>query len=517
MGAAVFIAAGAGTATSTAAPVGLKFDDCPSELNIDPDSGTKCATTSVPMDYRNPAGPKIEVTVSRIRANDNRRGAMFVNPGGPGADVLGYWASRAEGLPAEIADHYDRYAVQPRGLRWSTPLHCDANPTGEQAGAPDVTAPRASLRDRCAANQPGYLDTITTENTARDMDAVRAALGLNRISYWGLSYGTYLGAVYASLFGEHVDKMILDSNVDPEWVWTELFAQQQSARGDRYHDMFAWIGKHDNVYGLGNTARAVQDAWQRMVEREGGGWYANLATPPVSIADRPTSLPEALGDIVRTGFTGSREQIERIGNVVRTFTSGASATVPVLAATGLASYSRASWPVFAAALSKAVTDPGNTDAIRAIADRLPLDAANAHVLSAVTCNENAIPARPEMLGQAMTKFASGGDSLDARADLVRAGMDCASWKPVTKPVALTGDKLETPPILLQSRRDGATPYPGGPAMAAALGGSLVTVGGGDHGLFASGNDAVDDAVMTYLDSGVVPISHAEEAPLPPPA
>ncbi|MCX5043009.1 alpha/beta hydrolase [Aldersonia sp. NBC_00410] len=516
--AAVLVATGAGRTVATAAPSGPKFGDCPAEADIDPASGTQCAVVSVPMNYADPHGPTIDVTVSRIRAADpsHRRGSMFVNPGGPGADVLGYWATRAKGLAAEIIDHYDRLAVQPRGLRWSTPLYCDPDPSGAQAGAPDVTAPRTSLRQRCAAAQPGYLDTITTENTARDLDAVRSALGIDRISYWGLSYGTYLGAVYSSLFGDRVDRMILDSNVDPEWVWTELFAQQQSARSDRYHDMFAWIAAHDDAYGLGDNARAVQDTWQDLVEREGGGWYANLAAAPVSI-EAPATLPEAIEDIVRDGFTGSREQLEKLRNVVRTFTEGASATVPVLAATSIASYSRASWPVFAAALGALSADPADTDAIRDIVDRMPMDSANSNVLSAVTCNENAIPGRPEMIASALAKFASGGDSLDARADLVRAGLDCAQWDPVTTPVALSGADLRTAPIVLQSRRDGATPYPGGPSMAATLGGSLVTVEGGDHGLFARGNRAVDDAVLTYLDSGTVPIDHADEAPIDPPA
>jgi pimeloyl-ACP methyl ester carboxylesterase len=104
--------------------------------------------------------------------------------------------------------------------------------------------------------------------------------------------------------------------------------------------------------------------------------------------------------------------------------------------------------------------------------------------------------------------------MDARADLVRSGMACGSWKPVTKPVPITGAALRTPPLVLQSRHDALTKYEGGPAMAAALGGTLVVVDGGDHGTFGRGNPAVDEAVLTYLRTGKVDITRADQAPLP---
>ncbi|MFQ6393381.1 alpha/beta hydrolase [Nocardia sp. KC 131] len=502
------------TGFADAAPVAA-FGACP-DGSVLPNRGVRCAVVSVPMNYADPDGPRIDLTVSRIAATEQRLGVIVANPGGPGADTLDYWAQRVDTLPAELGAHYDRVAVQPRGLRWATPLRCGAdsnNPEGEQVSLGGGN--RDVIKKACDAALPGYLDTITTESTARDLDEVRAALGVERISYLGTSYGTYLGAVYASLFPARVDRMVLDSNVDPDWVWTEEFAQQQVAGKQRLDDLFAWIAEHHERYGLGDTAFQVYQNWVRLVVNQGGGWYANLTPPPASVSDLPGKLPEPLADIARDGFNGSMEQSGKVQNLLRTLVSGgASAQVPLVGATAVATYTRTFWPVFAKAMAEANTDPANVAQLLAIEGATSTDPTGRFVFAAITCNENAVPGRPELLGAAVATIATGGNAMDARADMVRSGMSCGSWRPVAKPVPITGRDLRTPPLLLQSRHDALTQYEGGPAMARALNGSLVTVEGGDHGTFGRGNSAVDDAVMTYLRTGLVNISHADQAPLP---
>jgi pimeloyl-ACP methyl ester carboxylesterase len=502
------------TGVADAAP-GIAFGRCP-EGAVPADRGVRCAVVSVPMHYADPDGPTIELTVSRIAATGEREGVLFANPGGPGADALDYWARRVEVFPAGLAEHYDRIAVQPRGLRWATPLECGTSTKTEQGRQVSLGGGnRDEIKKACDAAQPGYLDAITTENTARDIDAVRAALGLERIGYLGTSYGTYLGAVYAALFGDRVDRMVLDSNVNPDWVWTEEFAQQQVAGKQRLDDLFAWIAEHDDEYHLGDTALQVYRNWVRLAAAQGGGWYANLTPPPASVGDLPGALPEPLAEIARDGYTGSVEQLGKLQNLLRTLVSGGvSAQVPLLGATTVATYTRTFWPVFARAMADAAADPANVQRLRAIEGATSTDPTGRFVFSAITCNENAVPGRPELLGAAAGTIASGGNAMDARADLVRSGMACGSWKPVTKPVPITGAALRTPPLVLQSRHDALTKYEGGPAMAAALGGTLVVVDGGDHGTFGRGNPAVDEAVLTYLRTGKVDITRADQAPLP---
>ncbi|KAA8890345.1 alpha/beta hydrolase [Nocardia colli] len=497
-----------GSGLADAAPA---FGACPAG-SVVAGHGVQCAVVEVPMNYADPDGPKIQLTVSRIAAAGERRGAIFANPGGPGADGLDFWGLRTEVLPAELNAHYDRLAVQPRGLRWATPLDCAAEDGGRVAlGGGDRTA----IKKACDIAHPGYLDTITTENTARDMDAVRAALGLDRISYLGTSYGTYLGAVYASLFPDRVERMVLDSNVNPDWVWTEEFAQQQIAGKQRLDDLFAWIAEHSGEYHLGDTALQVYQNWVRMAVDQGGGWYANLTPPPASLADLPGALPEPLAEIARDGYTGSLEQTGKLQNLLRTLISrGATTQGPLLGATSVASYTRTYWPTFARAMADAMANPSNVQRLRTIEGATSTDSTGQFVFAAITCNENAIPGRLEVIGSAIATIASGGNAMDARADLVRSGMACGAWKPVTTPVRITGAGLNTRPLILQSRHDALTKYEGGPAMSQALNGSLITVEGGDHGNFGRGNQVVDDAVMTYLDTGRVTITEAAEAPLP---
>ncbi|RDI46811.1 alpha/beta hydrolase [Nocardia mexicana] len=490
----------AAVAQATAEPA---FGACPDGA-VTPGRGAECAVISVPRDYSAPDGPRIDVTVSRIRATGERRGALFANPGGPGADALDYWARRSPDLPAELNTHYDRIAVQPRGLRWATPLDCGNAERKE----------RSATKSACDSAQPGYVETVTTENTARDMDAVRAALGLERIDFFGTSYGTYLGAVYATLFPQRIDRMVLDSSVHPDWVWNEQFAQQQLAGKQRLDDLFTWIADHDGEYRLGATPLRVYENWVRLVVAQGGGWYANLTPPPASTADLPGELPEPIAQVARDGFNGGRDQIGQLQNLVRTLASGGtSAQVPLLAATAVATYTRSFWPTFARAMADANADPADTGQLRAIEGLTATDPTGRNVFAAITCNENAIPGRSELLGAAAATVASGGSALNARADMIRSGVACSDWNPVAGPVAIADQGLRTRPLVLQSRHDAVTKYEGGPAMASALRGSLITVEGGDHGTFGRGNTVVDDAVLTYLRTGQVGIEHADQAPL----
>ncbi len=505
---AVFVTAAAcliarlpgGVASAEAAPV---FGACPAGA-VAPGSGAQCAVISVPRDYSSPDGPRIDLTLSRIRATGTRRGAIFANPGGPGADGLGYWAGPGPGTLAELREHYDRIAVQPRGLRWSTPLHCGTGPRRD----------RGAIRTGCEAAQPGYVQTITTADTARDMDVARAALGLDRIDFLGISYGSYLGAVYAALFPRRVDRLVLDSVVNPAWVWTEQFAQQQLAGKQRLDDLFGWIAVHDGEYHLGATPLAVYRSWVRLVVAQGGGWYANLTPPPATAADLPGNLPQPLVDAIRAGYNGSRDQIARLQNVVRTLASaGTAAQVPMLAATTVATYTRRVWPKFARAMADTAADPADTRGLGALRDMATPDVTGLDVFAAITCNENAVPGKPDLLAAAAGVIASGGNALDARADLIRSGAACVGWDPVATPVPIDRPGLRTLPLVLQSRRDAITAYEGGRAMSEDLGGALISVEGGDHGTFGHGNAVLDRAVLTYLRTGEVTIDHADEAPI----
>lgn len=196
--------------------------------------GAECATATVPLDYDDPAGPTIELSVARLPATDpaNRIGSLFFNPGGPGGP--GAQEIRDFGdviFDADVRARFDVVGFDPRGVGDSTPLRCFASAEERDQV---LTAPRipldaaerqqafASARaygERCAANAGPLLAHLSTANVARDMDLLRQAVGDEQLTYVGASYGTHLGTVYANLFPDRIRALALDGNLDAV-AWT---------------------------------------------------------------------------------------------------------------------------------------------------------------------------------------------------------------------------------------------------------------------------------------------------------
>ncbi|MCE7005511.1 alpha/beta hydrolase [Kibdelosporangium philippinense] len=211
----------------------------------------ECTTVSVPLDYRRPSGTKIDIAVSRKKATHVRRGVLLLNPGGPGDAGLAEpaWVSEH----SRLAESYDLIGFDPRGTGRSAPVTCGL--TDEQRQAVKVFPYPASNGDisqnvvyarqmakQCFEHDGNVLPHITTENTARDMDRIRIALGERKISYLGVSYGTYLGAVYTTLFPSRADRFLLDSAVDPGAVWRTAFQSWGPAIEESFDHFEQWAG-----------------------------------------------------------------------------------------------------------------------------------------------------------------------------------------------------------------------------------------------------------------------------------
>ncbi|MGW3959796.1 alpha/beta hydrolase [Amycolatopsis sp. NPDC005003] len=235
-----------------------------------PTAGLECATLRVPLDYAHP-DRTIELTLSRHAGTPGkRRGVLLMNPGGPGSPGLAMPAQLLQrtggsGLP----DAYDVIGFDPRGTGYSTPVTCGMT-TPEERGAVlgpyadgpgDVIATAVDARAVAAkcgsASTKDLLPHMTTANTARDLDRIREALGENKISYYGVSYGSYLGAAYASMFPGRTDRIVLDSVLGPRGL--DVRANQRFAEGfdDRFPEFAAWAAQRDDVYHLGRTPAAV--------------------------------------------------------------------------------------------------------------------------------------------------------------------------------------------------------------------------------------------------------------------
>ncbi|WP_371621642.1 alpha/beta hydrolase [Streptomyces sp. NBC_01116] len=262
-------------------PGPVRWGPCPEDITA---PRLECSTLDVPLDYRRPDGRRIEIAISRLTSENpsKRRGVLVTNPGGPGGAGLDYPAVLAgAGLPREVLDSYDVIGFDPRGVGRSTPVTCDLTREQQYRGnfapyahtAADVAREAGYARTvakQCAGSRTApMLPHITTANTARDMDRIRAALGEQKLSYLGHSYGTHLGAVYATMFPERGDRVVLDSSMGPGGY--DVTAMRSFARGleDRFPDFAAFAAARPR-YGLGATTEQVTAKFFELAERLDG-------------------------------------------------------------------------------------------------------------------------------------------------------------------------------------------------------------------------------------------------------
>ena len=249
--------------------------------------GAECATVTVPMDYSNPEGAKVNLAISRVRHTTPEaqyQGVVLVNPGGPGGSGLIYSVLGAKVLNG-AGNSYDWIGFDPRGVGSSTPaLSCDPGYAGYNRPyyipeTPQLEAAwlkkTAGYTAQCAAKGGQLLKHLTTVDSAKDMDSIRKALGQNQINYYGFSYGTYLGSVYATLYPANVRRMVLDGNVDPRGIWEQGNYDQDVAFEKNIKIFFDWVAEYDDVYHLGTSGDAIEktyyDQYQKLRETPAAG------------------------------------------------------------------------------------------------------------------------------------------------------------------------------------------------------------------------------------------------------
>ncbi|HTW20542.1 MAG TPA: alpha/beta fold hydrolase [Mycobacteriales bacterium] len=248
----------------------VHWGKCPASVYQPAKTTVKCAALAVPMDYNDPSGRTITLELSLLRhtsSTANYRGVMLSNPGGPGGSGIDLGAELEPAVPHGVGRDYDWVSWDPRGVGLSRPaLHCQDGyfDAPRRAYTPSTKsllhywlARSKAYADRCERKYPQLLQNMTTVDSAMDMNAIREALGVAKISYYGFSYGTYLGQVYSTLFPTHLKYMVLDSNVDPRKVWYQANLDQDRAFNRNSIIYFRWVAKYDATYHLGSTERAV--------------------------------------------------------------------------------------------------------------------------------------------------------------------------------------------------------------------------------------------------------------------
>ncbi|EON31224.1 alpha/beta hydrolase-like protein [Gordonia terrae C-6] len=495
----------ASTPAASAAPA-LEWGACPAVHGVP--ATVRCATVEVPLDHRKPDGQTIEIGVSRIQARDQsrRRGVVMGNPGGPGGDGIAMFSQVPP--PAAMLDEWDLVAVQPRGLVSGTPLRCEPI-TGDEPEL--MTALGKVNRDRCEARTPGLGATLTTENTARDMEVVRGLLGESKVSLYGISYGTLLMSTYATLFPQRVDRMVLDSGFDPGLVWNSLLSAQTPGYKARVHAMMAWIARHDRIYHLGKTPLAVYRKWSDRVSAE-AGVPPSLLAPPAQVGDVPPGL-RAFADLYIAGTDLTADARARFENFVATLLTPGSLqlTSPLLALTRAFAPDRNSWPTVALMTAKPrLALPKPAPAV--------LEAAQVSqdMQATILCNENRVPAQPSLGFQAFIANYVTGDPFEAPGLAYESGLACAGAPALARPVEIRNRGLAVTPLQIQSVGDPQTPYRGALTMRSLMRSHLITVGGGDHAQLGRGNKPLDDAIVEYLRTGRTSVQRVAEAPITAP-
>jgi pimeloyl-ACP methyl ester carboxylesterase len=219
--------------------------------------GGECAELTVPLDYDNPDGPTIEVALVRAPAldPDERIGSLLVNPGGPGASGTEFVALNSFIFPEAIRQRFDIVGFDPRGAGETIPVECTPNLEGVLGRdySPDSDEERAVLENaiaeftqQCEAEHGDVLPYLSSQDTVRDMDRIRAAVGDEKLTYLGFSYGTYLGALYADFFPDKVRALALDGAVDPELGALESNLEQAAGFERSLNEFFADCAADDS-------------------------------------------------------------------------------------------------------------------------------------------------------------------------------------------------------------------------------------------------------------------------------
>ncbi|MFC7814637.1 alpha/beta hydrolase [Streptomyces sp. NPDC057367] len=495
----------------------LDWRDCPAPTPIQgggeapaplPD-GTRwqCATMRAPLDWKRPAGETIGIELIRARAGgdaDDRIGSLLFNFGGPGG-------SGVATLPAFAPDYdklrsrYDLVSFDPRGVGNSRGVRCLDPEAAEEAeervdetpdDGGDETDALIELNEliaaACEKNSGGVLPYVGTTEAARDLDLMRQVLGDEKLHYFGISYGTQLGGVYAHLFPERVGRAVLDGVVDPTQDTMEGALGQAAGFQLAYEHFAQWCVEQRCT--IGEDVEAIVDT---AVELQ-----ADLDETPLATSDGG----ELDGDDVLAAITGSL-------------------------------YSQSFWPALLVGL-EAVAG-GDGDVLADLAEVLgqhgsggdsddaaedgteddAVDESNENdAFRAITCDDSSDRYTVAEVERMMPEFVEASPLFGP--GLAWSALSCTGWPVPGEAHHPEVSAPEAAPILLVGNTgDPATPYEGAARMAEALGkgvGHELTYRGEGHGAFDSGNPCVRDAVHAYLLDGELPkpgaVCEAEAVP-----
>jgi pimeloyl-ACP methyl ester carboxylesterase len=438
----------------------VTWKPCPEDAKV------QCGTMWVPADWANPTGPTVMLTIARRPALDpaHRIGALLVNPGGPGGSAVDFTFDAPTFFTEQLRDHFDIVGMDPRGVGRSTPVLCsqdlvDAKPSplvGSEAEYDAMIDYNRRLAADCAARTGPVFPHIDTASVVRDVDTLRQALGEEKISFYGASYGSLIGEQYAERYPDRLRALVLDGVMDHSLGIGTFLVQGADAAQDSFDEFVAWCDRDPTCVLRGQDIRAL---WAKLIDQAVAGRLENPY-------DRPRKLNVA--DLLTAAFTAFYDP---------------------------------QWYSFAYYLRDAagyLRDAAGQTTARTAA---PVDITD-HSFNAVICEDWYFPITgfPD-LRRRLSVLAARDPQMLASPLGISAVSGCLGW-PLAPP---NPQNVFTPPaglvpiLLIGSKHDPATPYAWAQRMAQRLGslGSLVTYEGWGHVVYNHGA-CVSAAVDGYL-------------------
>ena len=454
-----------------AAPGGFEVE--PAEWNVCADLvGFECATIQVPLDHADPTGTTIPIALIRQPSSgDDRIGSVVFNPGGPGGSGLEFLSLAVFGIPPGLAERFDLVSFDPRGVGASASVQCDfVRDDGVHLVADDdratwdaLLADQLEQIETCTTTPDGIAAHLGTNNAARDLDLIRAAIGDEQLTYVGFSYGTRLGATYAELFPDRIRALVLDGAVAPTSDLASLAADQ------------------------------------------GAGFDAALVAFATACDDDADCLLTELGPTFDV-IAGIRAEIRDVGTFEtdepdRRLTPG-ELDLGIISAL----YSQAAWPYLAQAIYLADVQADGT-LFQVLADLYlgrQIDGTYTNQVEAgsfINCADDA--ARPDV-DTVWAEVDAIADGSEYFGEVLRASFGCRGAPDPIDPLLL-GPAVGAPPILvIGTTGDPATPYDWSVQLADFLDSAvLYTVEGEGHTAYTS-IACVADVVDAYLIDLEVP-------------
>jgi pimeloyl-ACP methyl ester carboxylesterase len=466
-----------GRAVMTVPPPGtpIEWAQCQAEPSDEArvPAGADCGMLSVPVDYSKPDGDVARIAMIRFKATGDKIGSLIINPGGPGESGVEAAAGVIGSLPESARQRFDVVGFDPRGVANSTPaLWCNSDADNDRLraepqvdyspeGVAEIEQETKEFVQRCEDKMGNeFLANIGTDNVAKDLDSMRQALGDEKLTYLGYSYGTRIGATYAERYPDKVRALILDGAVDPNADPTEANVRQAAAFQTAFTDYATDCAK-DPACPLGTDSAKANDVYHSLVD---------------PLVDKPLQTRDPRGLSYSDAIVG----------------------------TILPLYSPNLWRHLTQALSE--MKDGTGDTMLALADLYMGRNEQGHYNNstdsrvAVNCvDKPAVTDRSKAVEEdrrvrEAAPFLSYGE-FTGHAPL----STCAFW-----PVPPTSDPHEIavkglpPALVVSTTNDPATPYQAGVELAKQLGGTLVTFEGTQHTVVFQGNQCVDDIAARYL-------------------